>query len=385
MDKCKQSFKLTEATIALLNKCDFPTTLTIEQCAFELAMSKSSFRRKLVQEETSFKHIQSKFLNELCVQALLTNQVKIDDLAMKLGYAERATFERAFQSKFGLRPSQFRNLAKVGNATGSQDNLTKIAQDMPPMPESCRQLLQERDNDSLDLERVVKVIEQDPIFFGRVMGLASKAIYGYTPKTLHQAISRNLGINTVLNLAVVYAVKDALQEHVEPNIIEQYTKAFIIAPTFFKQIRKSAGFTIKLDIALTEQILTFGLLGIFLLSHKKTNNYQLMLHSLLGIDELSSLNNHVKQFIGSSIYSISSLMLSLWHIEAGLIKQLTHLDKVSQQKTTASKQDELILFMLSCLYAFSKGDVDFNELAEKAELLNIQDFFLIKTQIFNAD
>jgi hypothetical protein len=162
------------------------------------------------------------------------------------------------------------------------------------------------------------------------MGLASKAIYGFTPKSLQQVISRNLGINTVLNLAVIYAVRDGLQDYVEPNIINQYTKAFIIAAKFFQQVRKSTSFAKNLDIALTEQILTFPLLGIFLLSHKETNNYQLMQHSLQGIDDLNSLNNHVKESIGCSIYSASSLMLSLWHIDAGLIKEVTHLDKVSQ-------------------------------------------------------
>ena len=115
MHEQQQSFKLTRATIALLNKSDFPSTLTIDQCSSALAMSQSSFRRKLTQEQTSFKHIQSKFLNELCVQALLTNQIRIDDLAIKLGYAERSTFERTFQNKFGLRPSQFRNLAGAIN------------------------------------------------------------------------------------------------------------------------------------------------------------------------------------------------------------------------------------------------------------------------------
>jgi hypothetical protein len=77
-------------------------------------------------------------------------------------------------------------------------------------------------------------------------------------------------------------------------------------------------------------------------------------------------------------------MLSLWHIDAGLIKQLAHLDKVSQQKVKASKQDEWVLFMLSCLYASAKGWRDDSELVKKAELLGIGNFSDIKTQFFNA-
>jgi HD-like signal output (HDOD) protein/AraC-like DNA-binding protein len=384
MNKDQQLLTLTEAVFSLLKKSDYPATLTLGQCALALAMSKSTFQRKLIQEESSYKHIQSKFLNELCVHDLLSNEIKIDDLAIKLGYSERATFERAFQNQFGLSPSQFRKLATVGDDKANKDNLVKTAKSMPPMPESTQQLLQEKEQNSLDVERVVEIVEKDPIFVGRLMGLASKAIYGFTPKDLQQAISRNLGINTVLNLAVVYAVKDGLQDYVEPSIIDQYTKAFLIAPKFFQQVRKSTSVAIKLDIALTEQILTFALLGVFLLSHKETNNYRLMQHSLQGIDDLNSLNHHLNDSIGIGIYAASTLMLSLWHIDAGLIKQLAHLDKVSQQKVKASKQDELVLFMLSCLYASAKGWQDDSALVQKAELLNIGNFSDLKSQFFNA-
>ena len=77
---------LTKAVNNLLQKCELPATLSIEQCADSLAMSMTSFRRKLVKEETSFKLIQSKFLNELCVEALLTDQSNIESLAIKFGH-----------------------------------------------------------------------------------------------------------------------------------------------------------------------------------------------------------------------------------------------------------------------------------------------------------
>ena len=64
-----RTFQLTGTVNNLLNESELPAALTIEDCAKALAMSMTSFRRKLAQEETSFKLIQAKFLNELCVQA----------------------------------------------------------------------------------------------------------------------------------------------------------------------------------------------------------------------------------------------------------------------------------------------------------------------------
>jgi len=384
MNKTTKHLILTEAVYALLSKSSVPATLTIEQCATALAMSMTSFRRKLSQEETTFKLIQHKFLNELCVHALLTENLSVSALVIKLGYSERATFERAFRHKFGITPSQFRELSLLGSDKNNQQNLSLIAQNMPPLPDSCLQLLNEKDEDSFDIQRVIDIVASDAIFTGRLMGLASKAIYGKTPSNIQEAISRNLGINTVVNLAVIYSVKDALAVHVDQKVIEQCTHAFLTAPKFFQLMRKSAGFDVKLDTALIEQVLVFSLLGILLLCHKEAAKQQFMVHSLRGVDDLDSLNQHIQQAMGISIYGASSLMLSLWHIDASVIKQLNHIDKVAKQKSTSSREDELVLFMLSCLYALATGQKDHMELHQKAEVLNLSDFSDIKELLFTG-
>jgi len=383
MQSSQRTLPLTEAVYALLYQCDLPASLTVEQCASLLAMSRTSFRRKLSQEETSYKLIHNKFLNELCVTALLTTQIKIDELAIKLGYSERATFERAFRQKFGVTPSQFRELSLVDKDYSCHEKLIEIANKMPLLSASCRQLINEREKETLDIYRVVEIVNQDVIFSARIMGHANKAIYGKTPKTLLEAISRNLGINTIINFSVVYSMKDALQEHVDPIIIEQYSDAFLKVPQFFKLIRKSLSTDVTFDITLTEQILTFALLGVFLLGHKSAYKRKLFLYSLRGIDDLHSLNHHLREVMDISLYSSSSLMLSLWHIDANLIKQLNHLDKVSELRVKGSEQDDLVLFMLSCLYFSASGHVDFSELAQKAELLNIVGFTEIKEAVFS--
>lgn len=373
-----QTFQLTESVNALLKQSQLPASLTIEQCAKALAMSMTSFRRKLAQEETSYKLIQNKFLNELCVQALLTKQANIDELSGRLGYSERATFERAFKQKFGTTASQFRELALVNNVESSYQKLTEVAQSIPPMSDSCQQLLEEQDNGNLDIQRVITIVNRDAIFSGRLLGQASKAIYGKTPKNLQEAISRNLGVGTVVNFAIIYAMKDALQNHVDEKIISQYSHAFMLAPKLFQCLRKSLKRDVKFDIAQVEQVLVFALLGIFLLSHKSTYKHELMLHSLYGIDDLQFLNRHIKEVMGISIFSASSLMLSLWHIDATLVKQLSHLEKVSQQQIKSSSQDELILFMLSCLYFAATQNADYSALEQKAELLGIADFTVLR-------
>jgi len=386
MNKTTKPLTLTAAVNNLLSKSEVPATLTIEQSANTLAMSMTSFRRKLNQEETSFKLIQNKFLNELCVHDLLTKQVNIDDLVYKLGYSERATFERAFRNKFGITPSKFRELSLLGNHDNSQQSLNYIAQNLAPLPDSCQLLLKEKEQDNLDMQRVVEIVASDAIFTGRVIGLASKAIYGKTPKNTQEAISRNLGINTVINMAVVYGVNDSLKSQVEAKLLEQCTHAFLIAPKLFQLIRKSVPRDIKFNNALTEQVLVFSLLGILLLTHKNSARHELISHSLQGFSDLHSFNQHINEATNISIYAASTLMLSLWHIDANVIKQLNHLDTVSQENKKGSKQDELELFMLSCLYVLASGHCDYSDLEQKAVLLGLElDHFSDITALLLAD
>jgi hypothetical protein len=99
---------------------------------------------------------------------------------------------------------------------------------------------------------------------------------------------------------------------------------------------------------------------------------------LIGIDDLRSLNHHIKEAMGISIFSASSLMLSLWHIDANVVKQLNHIEKVSQLQIKSNEHNELILFMLSCLYVAATDHDDYSALEQKAELLNINDFSELK-------
>ncbi|MBL0709918.1 MAG: hypothetical protein JJV99_02710, partial [Colwellia sp.] len=100
------------------------------------------------------------------------------------------------------------------------------------------------------------------------------------------------------------------------------------------------------------------------------------------IDNLNLLNKHINDIMQISIFSASALMLSLWHIDATVIKQLTHLDKFSQKKAKGTSQDEVVLFMLSCLYSSARKNSDYNELEEAAALLNINDFADIQALLF---
>ena len=87
--------------------------------------------------------------------------------------------------------------------------------------------------------------------------------------------------------------------------------------------------------------------------------------------------------MGITVFGASSLMLSLWHLDADVIKQLNHLDKLSKKSIKASQQDEYVLFMLACIFNLATENLDYSEINVRAKQLNIDNFDEIRGAALN--
>ena len=75
---------------------------------------------------------------------------------------------------------------------------------LPPMPEMTKRIVQLNAKPDAAVKDLVKVVELDPSLSAQVMRYASSPFFGYRGKvdSVHTAISRVLGYNTVMNLAL---------------------------------------------------------------------------------------------------------------------------------------------------------------------------------------
>ncbi|QOL25605.1 AraC family transcriptional regulator [Thalassotalea sp. LPB0316] len=371
---------LSEQVTKCLLAVELPAALTLEHCAKILNMSSTTFRRKLASEGTSYKAIQTKFLNALCVESLILNNVKIDELATRLGYSERATFERAFKQKFGITPSQYRSLATTSQSQEQLASFSQVIETLPPMPQSCVELIKYRSNDNIDLDKVVAIVAGDPVFSGRVIGQASKAIYGKTPLDLREAISRNLGIDTVINIAVLFGVSDALHDVVDKRLLSTYHRSFSLTIGCLKWFKREGLFNGEVEMAINQQVLMFGLIGIFLLNHRDIPKASYVIPAVQGIDELSILNRQLKQVCGVGIFGASALMLSQWHIDTKVVKWLLALDKLKFKagNLMGNKQACLFHFMLDCIYRCATGHQFNDDLYMQAKVFGVKNLDELK-------
>lgn len=82
---------------------------SLEDVAHQLAMSDRSLRRKLEEEHTTFRGIVEEERKVLAERLLQSTHMKLDEMALQLGYADTASFTRAFRRWVGHSPGEYRS------------------------------------------------------------------------------------------------------------------------------------------------------------------------------------------------------------------------------------------------------------------------------------
>jgi len=87
-----------------------PGTVTEEDAAEVLCISKRTLARRLKQEGTSFRGINEELLSTLAMSYLTETNLNVDSIAALLNYHDGSNFRRAFKRWFKMVPSEFRSL-----------------------------------------------------------------------------------------------------------------------------------------------------------------------------------------------------------------------------------------------------------------------------------
>ena len=84
---------------------------SIEDVARAMAMAPRSLRRRLEAEGSSFRDVLDTERRQLAAQLLEGTEMKIDEMALHLGYGDTASFTRAFRRWFNHAPGEHRRRA----------------------------------------------------------------------------------------------------------------------------------------------------------------------------------------------------------------------------------------------------------------------------------
>lgn len=111
LSRLNQFDSLEQKVVSLVEQAhDY--SLSIEEIARNLNMSKSTLARKLKTENTSFSKVMANLRKAQAKNLLLNTQSSIEAIALTLGYDDASNFNRSFKRWFDSSPSQFRQAHK---------------------------------------------------------------------------------------------------------------------------------------------------------------------------------------------------------------------------------------------------------------------------------
>jgi AraC-like DNA-binding protein len=76
--------------------------------AADLHVSERTLNRRLKAEGTGFRELRGELIQEWAKEHLSRTKASVESIAMTLGYQDAANFRRAFRSRFGMTPSDYR-------------------------------------------------------------------------------------------------------------------------------------------------------------------------------------------------------------------------------------------------------------------------------------
>lgn len=100
--------------------------VTTEKIADYMMLSSRSLQRYLAAEGTSFQKLLDNTRQNMAEHYLLTSEISLTQLAGFLGYADLATFSRAFQRWYGVSPRQWRIDKGIASTTRRLNHRRKI-------------------------------------------------------------------------------------------------------------------------------------------------------------------------------------------------------------------------------------------------------------------
>lgn len=305
-------------------------------------MSESTFKRRLQEEGTNFKSILQSFKQTRSLHLLTDDRNKFESVALELGFSERASFERAFKTWYGMTPAQFRDIAQLCKITAPIEILLG-QENLPASPAVCQRIVEITSREDFVIEDLVDTIYVDPVLTGKIIGLSNSAIYGGVSKVtnLQQAVVK-LGIEQVKNLAISILANEAAggQEQL-PIDMRRYWLSALTTAHWARELGRLSS-ELKQD---SETLFLTGLLhniGFVLLARLRTKDMQDLIPQLSDHPTLKDKAELERRVFGVSRYSASAILLAHWGLPVDLITIIHGIIQVIEGQKTKHTASHLV-------------------------------------------
>lgn len=108
LSKLPRDGRLTAELEQAFNECPHLLHLSIDTMAERLCMARRTLQRRLAEESITYREVQEQVRKRLAEQWLAEGRLSMDDIAERLGFADRRGFTQAFGRWHGMTPSEYR-------------------------------------------------------------------------------------------------------------------------------------------------------------------------------------------------------------------------------------------------------------------------------------
>ena len=187
---------------------------------------------------------------------------------------------------------------------------------LPPMPEMTQKIIQLNGNPDASVNDLVKVVELDPSLAAQIMRYATSPFFSYRGKvdSLHTAVTRVLGYNTVLNLALgATAAKPFRIPRNVPLGLDAFWRHAVFSAAIAQALSAAVPREIRPPAGMAYLAGLLHNFGHLLLGHLFKNEF-LILNKFITREPDKSVEEIELQVIGTDHGSIGAWLMQAWRM-----------------------------------------------------------------------
>lgn len=192
---------------------------------------------------------------------------------------------------------------------------------LPPMPEMARRIVQLNSQPNSSVKDLVAVVELDPSLTMQVMRYASSPFFGYRGKvdSVHTAISRVLGYNMVMNLALgVTAAKSFKIPKNVPLGLDAFWRHAVYSAALVQALSTALPAEIRPPAGLAYLAGLLHNFGHLLLGHLFKQEF-LLLNKFIAREPARSVVDIEKEVLGADHTRIGAWLMKAWNLPEEVI------------------------------------------------------------------
>ncbi len=206
-----------------------------------------------------------------------------------------------------------------------RDRVEQISE-LPPMPEMANRIFELRADPAADVDDLVKVVELDPALAAQIMRYANSPYFSYRGQvdSIHTAISRVLGFDMVMNLALGLSLLQSIQvPHKGPLGLNAYWKHAIFSANLMQMLSKAMPSEKRPRAATCYLIGLLHDFGYLVLGHLFRDEYK-VLNERLEMLELDQWLAAEHEYLDVDHSDLGYWLLKAWHLPEELLAAVKH-------------------------------------------------------------